>query len=258
MRRYPNLNAHRAHDYTYLTERWRAVARRNGLVMRGFAAAGNYPLYTVRTPALPRTGGIYLSAGIHGDEAGSTEALIIWAEENEALLRRQPVFIVPCLNPWGLVNNTRTDAKGRDLNRSFRRSTAREIVALKRLLKPFRFAAALMLHEDYDGQGIYIYEFEGKQPYWGEALLRKASPYVPIEGRAMIEGREALKGMVRRKIDMAVFREIGLPEAVYFHLRHCDRVFTIETPSEFGLDRRVRAQVAVIDECVRRARLESA
>jgi hypothetical protein len=46
---------------------------------------------------------------------------------------------------------------------------------------------------------------------------------------------------------------MGLPEAVHLRLQGCPRVFTIETPSEYGLDRRVRAQVAVIQECVRRA-----
>jgi hypothetical protein len=45
---------------------------------------------------------------------------------------------------------------------------------------------------------------------------------------------------------------MGLPEAVYLRLQGCPRVFTIETPSEYGLDRRVRAHVAVIEECIRR------
>ena len=50
---------------------------------------------------------------------------------------------------------------------------------------------------------------------------------------------------------MSIFREMGLPEAVYLHLQGCLRVFTIETPSEYGLDRRVRAQIAVIRRCLK-------
>lgn len=255
--RFPNPGAHRCHDYPWLVERWRRVAKEAGLVMRSFASAGNYKLYSIRTKGLPRTGSAYLSAGIHGDEPGATEALITWAEQNVALLRREPFMILPCLNPWGLVNNSRTDARGRDLNRTFQTRAAGEISALKKLIAPFRFSVAVLLHEDYDGQGIYIYELMGKEPYWGEALLKGARGFVPIEGRTLIEGREACNGMVRREIDMAIFKEIGTPEAIYFHLRHCDRVFTIETPSEFGLDRRVQAHMAVIDGCLRLARQET-
>jgi hypothetical protein len=65
-------------------------------------------------------------------------------------------------------------------------------------------------------------------------------------------------GLVRRELDMSFFKEIGLPEAVYLHLQGCPRVFTIETPSEYGLDRRVRAHVAVIEECLRRVDRERA
>jgi hypothetical protein len=79
-----------------------------------------------------------------------------------------------------------------------------------------------------------------------------ARPHIPADTRPMIEGRESTGGLVRRSLDMKLFKEIGLPEAVYLHLQGCGRVFTIETPSEYGLDRRVRAHVAVIEECLKR------
>jgi hypothetical protein len=46
---------------------------------------------------------------------------------------------------------------------------------------------------------------------------------------------------------------MGYPEAIWLHLHHAARSLTIETPSEFALEKRVAAQVAVIGECVRRA-----
>jgi hypothetical protein len=246
------LARHRAHDYPHLLERWRAVAKRTGLVMRRIAAGPEFNLYSVRSRRLPREGTIYISAGIHGDEPAGTEALITWAEKNTRLLRSRPVFLVPCINPWGLVNNSRTDSRKRDLNRSFQDDSVAEIAALKRAIGRRRFSLGLTLHEDYDALGIYIYEIRGAVPYWGEALLRAASPHVPPEWREIVEGRECVGGMVRPELDMSIFEEMGLPEAVYLRLQGCPRVFTIETPSEYGLDRRVRAQVAVIEECVRR------
>jgi len=247
------LRQHRAHDYLRLMERWRAVARRTGLVMRRIAAGPQFDLYCVRSRRLPREGTIYISAGIHGDEPAGTEALITWAEKNMRLLRQRPFFLVPCVNPWGLLNNSRMDSQGRDLNRVFQNDAVAEIAALKRAIGLRRYSLALTLHEDYDGLGIYVYEIQGAEPYWGEALLGAAGPHVPADTRVVIENRECVGGLIRRTLDMKLFEQLGVPEAVYLHLQGCPRVFTIETPSEYGLDRRVRAQVAVIGECVRRA-----
>ncbi len=252
MRTRDYLGRHRAHDYPHLIERWRAVAQRAGLVMRRFATGPELNLYSVRTKRLPRDGAIFISAGIHGDEPAGTEALITWAEKSTRLLRSRPFFLVPCINPWGLVNNCRTDSRRRDLNRSFQDDSIPEIAALKRAIGRRRFALGLTLHEDYDAQGIYIYELQGAVPYWGEALLDSARPHIPPDPRPIIEGREAVNGLVRRELDMSLFKDIGLPEAVYLHLQACPRVFTIETPSEYSLDRRVHAHIAVIDECLRR------
>jgi hypothetical protein len=246
------LARHRAHDYPYLIERWRAVAKRAGLVMRRFARGPEYNLYCVRSHALPRKGTIYISTGIHGDEPAGTEALITWAEANTRLLRRRPFLLIPCINPWGLVNNSRIDSSHRDLNRVFQHDKVPEIAALKRVIGKRQFSLALTLHEDFDGTGIYLYEIEGELPYWGEALIAAAAPHIPFETRPLVETRECVNGLVRRELDMKLFEEIGLPEAVYLYLQGCRRVFTIETPSEYSLDRRVRAHVAVIDECVRR------
>ena len=246
------LARHTTHDYPRLIARWRAVAARTGLIMRRFATCPEFALYCVRSKRLPREGAIYISAGIHGDEPAGADALITWAEQNTRLLRRRPFFLVPCINPWGLINNSRMDSRGRDLNRVFQNDSVPQIAALKRAIGRRRFSLALTLHEDYDGLGIYIYEIQGLLPYWGEALLQAARPHVPADTRSLIEDRESVGGLVRRAIDMKLFDEIGLPEAVYLHLRGCPRVFTIETPSEYGLDRRVRAHIAVIEECLRR------
>jgi hypothetical protein len=244
---------HRAHDYPHLIERWRRIAKTAGLRLQRFAVAGKYPLYCLRSPALRAEGGIYLSAGIHGDEAGSTEGLLAWAERSAARLRDLPLFLFPCLNPWGIVNNTRFDANGVDLNRAFHRDDIPELVALRALVTPYKFELSMMLHEDYDGQGLYLYEVQRKLPYWGEALIEAARPVIPIEERPLVDGFPAKGGVVRRKPRMKRFDVIGFPEAIWLHLGHSVRTFTVEAPSEFALAQRVEGLVAVTNEAVRLA-----
>ena len=45
---------------------------------------------------------------------------------------------------------------------------------------------------------------------------------------------------------------MGYPEAIWLHLFHSQNTFTFETPSEAALELRVRAHMAVLDECARR------
>lgn len=248
------FHRHRVHDYRHLVRRWRAVARRSGLPMRSFAATPDHKVYFLKSKSLATSGGIYISAGIHGDEPAGAEALITWAERNAEKLSSLPCLLAPCLNPWGLVNNRRMEREGLDLNRLFHRDDLPVIRAMKSLIAPHCFTVALMLHEDYDGQGLYLYETERARPFWAERLIAAARPILPIDRRARIDGRKPVKpGIVRRKIDPKKFASFGFPEAIYFHLHHSKRTFTIETPSEFALERRVAAHVAIIDACVKLA-----
>ena len=245
---------HRAHDYRFLIRRWRAVAKKAGLSLRPLSQVGEYPLYYLRSKALRSSGGLYISAGIHGDEPAGAEALISWAEENAARLNALPLLLLPCLNPWGLINNRRHDEQGADLNRSFHRADLPVIAAVRQLIAPYRFHWALFLHEDYDAQGLYLYEVARGQTPWASDLLNAARALIPIEPRGWIDGRKARAGLIRPRIDMARFDKIGYPEGLWLRLHHTDRSLTVEAPSEFALDQRIRALKAVIDECIRLSR----
>jgi len=244
---------HRAHDYAHLMERWRHVARAGRLRLKVFAETGGMRLVYLRSPALAEAGGIYISAGIHGDEPAAPDGLISWAEQRVGELAELPLMIFPCLNPWGLVNNTRVDRDGHDLNRLFHTETAPVVNACKSLMAPHQFTLALMLHEDYDAQGAYLYEVQRELPFWGESLLEVASDVLPIDPRGRIDGRLARSGIVRRRFEQRRFATMGYPEAIYLHVHHARRSLTFETPSEFALAQRSAAHVKVIDACVRRA-----
>lgn len=244
---------HRAHDYAHLISRWRAVAKRAGLKLEPFAEAGKFEVFALRTAV--DAPGLYISAGIHGDEPGSTEGLIAWAEKHTARLARLPFEIYPCLNPWGLVQNMRTNEQGIDLNRAFDRDDVPVTRALRERIAGLKFALALMLHEDFDGQGIYLYEGLHAESGWGEALLEAASAVIDIDPRTRIDISRPKRGVVRRRFDARHRAQLGgIPEAIYLHREHAHRSITFETPSEFALDRRIAAQVAMIEACVARVR----
>jgi protein MpaA len=245
--------SHRAHDYRHLVERWRAVARKSGLPLRRLATVEGFPHFYLTTPALADAGGIYISAGIHGDEAATTEGLITWAEKHVRRLAKLPLILLPCLNAWGLTRNMRCNSEGMDLNRAFHREDVPLISAVRAAVGARQFAAALMLHEDYDAQGVYLYEIQRVQPYWGEALLTAARAHLPTDPRGRIDGRKVASGIHRRRMDWRRFKRIGYPEAIWLHQQHSARTFTVETPSEFALERRVAAQVSMIEETMRLA-----
>ena len=221
---------------------------------------GDYPVYCLHTSdRVPRVGGLYISTGIHGDEPAGPEALALWAETHLARLTRTdpatPLMILPCLNPWGLVNNRRSDLRGHDLNRLFDRSSLSPIRELKRLLTGWQFGFGLSLHEDYDARGIYGYELNEHPPDWGEQLLRAAARAIPRDDRRRIDGRVFGNSLLVRH---GHIRRIPVhAETVYLHLHgHAAHTFTFETPSEFSLWERVRAHVLLIEACLKRLRAE--
>ena len=242
-----------SHDYRRLVARWRKVASEAGIPLRVLARAGKHTLYFLESPALADSGGIYMSAAIHGDEPASSEALLVWAEKNARRLAKLPVLLFPVLNPHGLLNNTRTDTDGADLNRLFHLDDDPVINAIKRVVAQRQFALALMLHEDYDAEGYYAYEVKRERPFWGEALLKVAGRLIAIDLRAKIDGRTSRAGLIRRRFQKALFLKMGYPEAIWLHEGHARRSLTVESPSEFALERRVRAHCGVIEECVRLA-----
>ncbi len=247
------MEPHRSHDYRHLVARWRAVARAAGLRLERFAESDGYPIYCVRTRG-SADGGLYVSAGIHGDEPAGCAGLLRWAEKHLAALasrgRALPLLLLPCLNPWGLVNNRRTDGEDHDLNRLFHRNDLATINGIKALIKSRRFGLALHLHEDYDAEGNYIYELHQENVSWGPELLAKAAAVIAPDPRRRIDLREFHAGTYFRH---GKLRSLPIhPEAIHLYRRHCPHVFTFETPSEFALEKRVRAQVLMIEECTKR------
>jgi protein MpaA len=235
------LQNHQAHDAGALLRRWRTAARRAGWRGRTLGTANGRPILAFDSPAAAGTpGGLYISAGMHGDEPAPPWGLLDWFESHADRLTGRPVALVPCFNPHGFAANIRTDHHGEDLNRQFHRDDHPLVASWRAWLGTRPWALGICLHEDYDARGTYCYELTRRDgPRLAERLLTACESVLPREARSRIEGRRAARGLIRRATPP---RDLpGHPEAIALHLHHARHNLTFETPSEFCLHDRVRA-----------------
>ncbi len=246
------LSQHSAHDYPLLMARWKTLAKKTGLDLVVLADQSGYKIIALRGGEKGADDGLYLSAGVHGDEPASVWGLLEWAEANQRTLRQENIVILPCVNPWGFVNNLRFDRQGRDLNRMFQNKTLPFFRAWRELIGDQQFRVVLNLHEDFDSQGVYVYELVPRGVRVSDSVLDQIECIIPRESRKRIEGRIHNRGVVRRSgnIKRLIEKDLdgGWPEAIYLFMNHTKVALTFETPSEFAFYERVRSQKRFIDE----------
>lgn len=244
------LPLHRAHDFNALIAAWHRVAKAARLLPIVLGEAEGLPIVAFESQASALgEPPVYISSGVHGDEAAAPWGLLDWAESHIDQLRSQPFLLCPCLNPVGLVLNTRADHRGLDINRRFHVKRDPLMGPWQKLVRARPIRLGLCLHEDYDGQGCYIYELGPQRRSVGKSIIEAVSPVIPGDPRAMIDGRSARRGVIRRK---NIPSDIQGPEALVLHQLGCSTTLTFESPSEFALDIRVQAQKKCIEATLER------
>ena len=195
---------------------------------------------------------LYLSAGIHGDEIAGPLALL-------EMIRRPGFFagfdvtMFPILNPNGLALGVRTNRDEVDLNRDYRNSRSLEIKGhIESLLTLGRFDASMLLHEDYEGIGAYLYELNDTlDPGLGAKIIAAMGLHVPIDLRPEIEEAPAHGGVISRRDLVAKLGRLedrpAWAEAAYLTIYHTEVNYTIETPKPFPIKARVDAHIAAVE-----------
>lgn len=199
---------------------------------------------------LQRSTKIYLSAGIHGDEPAGPLAALRLLQEN-----RWPadveLWICPCLNPMGFVLNRRENADGKDLNRDYRHLETAEVRAHVAWLEhqPV-FDLCLLLHEDWESHGFYLYEQNpDNRLTLAETMIANVTQICPIDRSEKIEGRPANGGIIRPNLDPT--QRPQWAEAFYLIMYKTRLSYTLEAPSDFPLSMRVEALVAAVKAALR-------
>ena len=201
------------------------------------------PLSTANHQPLPR---LYLGAGIHGDEpAGPLAALRLLRANNWPA--HLEIWFCPCQNPMGYVLNRRENADGRDLNRDYRNPEAPETKAhIAWLDKRPGFDLCLLLHEDWESHGFYLYEQNPeRRASLAEPIIEQVARVCPIDHSELIEGREADGGIIRPNLDPN--QRPQWAEAFYLIVNKTRLSYTLEAPSDFALPTRVNALVAAVN-----------
>jgi hypothetical protein len=242
-----------AFDPAALAREMEEAARTGGWTIRHLSpcASGPRPWLHRAARTGPEAPQFYLSSGIHGDETAGPLAVLD--------MLRQPDFfagfdttIFPLLNPDGLARGTRGNAGGIDLNRDYRTPQSAEVASHIEALKTLgRFDAAMMLHEDFEGIGAYLYELNDTlPPALGAGIIAAMGRHVPVDLRPVIEDVPARGGVLSRKDLVAKHGAIedrpDWPEAIYLSVHHSRVSYTTETPAPFPLGQRVQAQIAAV------------
>ena len=229
-----------------------AAARQHGWAQEVFYDSGAFKLFALHRKNRKEVNRkrFYVSTGIHGDEPAGPLAALRLLEEN-----RWPdnfeIWMCPCLNPLGFMLNTRENAKGIDLNRGYLNAVAAEILAhIAWLERQPMFDLCMLLHEDWESRGFYLYEQNpDKRTSLAEKIIEAVEQVCPIDRSEIIEGREARNGIVRPNVDPRTWQ--NWPEAFYLITNKTRQSYTVEAPSDFPLQTRVDALVAAINAVIR-------
>jgi len=194
-----------------------------------------YPLLMLRMGRGPVPACV--SAGIHGDEPAGVEAVVKLLDGEgppSGLLERFTLTVYPCDNPSGYELRTRSNARGVDLNREFRKDDASpEVALLMRSLVPCDFRLVYEMHEDVDSPGLYLYELaEDQHKEVGPEIVRAAEEIgIPINLASEIEGMPARGGVINRRSVNRPMPMTNLPKALYLYQSCADHVITMEPPA---------------------------
>jgi protein MpaA len=188
---------------------------------------------------------VYLSTGIHGDEPAGPMAALKLIQENQ-WPDNLDLWFCPCLNPLGFALNSRENSKGIDLNRDYLKPVAQEIVAhIAWLDRQPNFDLCLLMHEDWESHGFYLYEQNpDNNRSLAEPMIEAVSKVCPVDPNEIIEDRPAKNGIIRPNIDLNSRPQ--WPEAFYLITRKTRMSYTLEAPSDYPLSTRVDGLVAAV------------
>ena len=228
-------------NYTEITER----LKRLDVPITLIDTIHSYPIYQVRLQSSADTPKhILVTGGMHGDEPAGVEAVLQFLmRDNTTLLKNFSFLVIPCINPYGYVHNTRETLGDIDINRAFETEDIAEVTIIKKALGENQFSLAIDFHEDYDATGFYLYEGKRDEKYIGPDLATAAKAIGPIDPEDPGEDAPDLAEGVY-KVATSWGTQGLTPYLLHFHSEH---VIISETPTVWQLEQRVALHLTILD-----------
>ena len=187
---------------------------------------------------------ILITGGVHGDEPAGVEAAIKFlTRDNNELLNHFTFVVIPCINPYGYINDTRENRNKVDINRSFEKDDVLETEIVKGAISNMKFAMTIDFHEDYEAKGFYLYEGIQNEEYLGPQITNVVKSIGPIDTEDSGEDTTAITQGVYKVASK--WGAQGL--APYLLHYHSDHVIIPETPTVLELDQRVALHLGILD-----------
>ncbi len=232
-------------NYTEITER----LKRLNVSIELIGTAHSYPIHQIRLASsadTPRH--ILITGGMHGDEPAGVEAVLQFLERNNSTLLKEFSFLViPCINPYGYVHNTRETLGDIDINRAFETGDIAEVAIIKKALGQNQFSLAIDFHEDYDATGFYLYEGKRDEKYIGPDLATAAKTIGPMDPDDPGEDAPDLAEGVY-KVATSWGTQGLTPYLLHFHSEH---VIISETPTVWQLEQRAALHLTILDTALK-------
>ncbi len=228
-------------DYTEITER----LKRLDVPVELLGIVHGYPIHQTCLTSSARTPRrVLITGGMHGDEPAGVEAVLEFLErDNTALLKNFSFLVIPCINPYGYVHNTRETLDGIDINRAFETDDVAEVAIVKKALGQTQFSLAIDFHEDYDATGFYLYEGKRDEKYICPRLTTAAKAIGPLDPDDPGEDAPDLAEGVY-KVATSWGTQGLTPYLLHFHSEH---VIISETPTVWQLEQRVALHLTILD-----------
>lgn len=234
---------------TAFIDRLKEAAQRAGFTYATYGEIGEISLPVFTRHHADDAPEIYISSGVHGDEPAGPMAVLELLRKN-ALPTDANLTLFPMVNPNGLEAGTRENADGVDLNRDYgTEPVAYETRSQLEWIGSQNYHVTLCLHEDYDGEGFYVYahSVDHDGPDFAQIAIDAATPFTGVDGRTEIDEMPARDGKMFPPIDIIDPNRPDLPEALRLLFRHNAQVsVTTETPSCQPITSRIQAQCAVV------------
>ncbi len=204
-----------------------------------------YPIYqfTLKSTVVdPKN--ILITGGMHGDEPAGVEAVLQFLERDATKLQEQfSLTVIPCINPYGYIHNTRENRDGVDINRSFETNDVLEATIVQEAIENMQFLFTIDFHEDYEAKGFYLYEGKHDEQYIGPEIVKKVRTIGPIDADDSGEDTtEIVQGVY--KVASKWGTQGLAPYLLHFHSEH---VLITETPTDWSLQQRANLHLGVLD-----------